>query len=531
MLSAMSVAAVIGVAAACAFEALRGRGHGSRWPGSRWPGSRWPGSRWPGSRWPGSRWLAKSLICILVIASATPLIIHATAWEATAGKFGISLLTQTGSRVTAGDQYGFFAGFVATAWIHGVHGASIVGLIFIHGFNRIPVEIREMAVIDTSPIRRWLGIYLPAVSPWLGTGLLITALLAASEMTVADLYGFRTIADQFYLYHAAAPDLHSVFITCIIPVFFVAAITALVRGIHAHHESKGYVPAGHSNHLETANPQRYQDGFLVQAAAAPVAITVILILIAVPLAGLINNLGQEVTSLEGELIRRWTFQSALLRLRDGLSMFMSEFQWTAVISISTAIVSTAIAWPLAAMSWRNAKIGQTLHFAAIVSVCLPGPIVGLIIVSIFQCQVPGFRFFYQQTVLPTVLALLFRGLPIAFWICQSGYRQFKGPMFDLVKLDLSPWQALWKIEWTLLRPTLAIAFVAVAITSSGDLAASLPVIPAGVTTVPVRLFGLLHSGARYQETSLVIWYVVFIALLAIVVVTISRDRKTRKSRT
>ena len=63
-------------------------------------------------------------------------------------------------------------------------------------------------------------------------------------------------------------------------------------------------------------------------------------------------------------------------------------------------------------------------------------------------------------------------------------------------------------------------------TLPGDVAAMLPVIPAGVTTVGTRLFELLHSGARYQEASLAIWYVAAIVVFVLGFARIPRFRKS-----
>jgi iron(III) transport system permease protein len=52
--------------------------------------------------------------------------------------------------------------------------------------------------------------------------------------------------------------------------------------------------------------------------------------------------------------------------------------------------------------------------------------------------------------------------------------------------------------------------------ASGDVPATLPVIPPGMTTVGTRLFGLLHSGARYQESALAIWYLLAVAAISLV---------------
>ena len=71
------------------------------------------------------------------------------------------------------------------------------------------------------------------------------------------------------------------------------------------------------------------------------------------------------------------------------------------------------------------------------------------------------------------------------------------------------------IDRPLLAGSLCIAGVAAAIVASGDVPAMLPVVPPGVTTVGTRLFGLLHSGARYQEAALAVWYLAAVLLISL----------------
>ena len=62
---------------------------------------------------------------------------------------------------------------------------------------------------------------------------------------------------------------------------------------------------------------------------------------------------------------------------------------------------------------------------------------------------------------------------------------------------------------------LVAASLAAGLMASGDVPATLPVIPPGVTTVGTRLFGLLHSGARYQEAALAIWYIAAVVAICL----------------
>jgi iron(III) transport system permease protein len=77
---------------------------------------------------------------------------------------------------------------------------------------------------------------------------------------------------------------------------------------------------------------------------------------------------------------------------------------------------------------------------------------------------------------------------------------------------------MWSIDRPLLERSLVAASLVAAVVASGDVPATLPVVPPGVTTVGTRLFGLLHSGARYQEAALAIWYVGAVGAISLVLI-------------
>ena len=84
-------------------------------------------------------------------------------------------------------------------------------------------------------------------------------------------------------------------------------------------------------------------------------------------------------------------------------------------------------------------------------------------------------------------------------------------------MDDSWIQRMWRVDLRLLTGPLVLASLAAAVVATGDVPVTLPVAPPGVTTVGTRLFGLLHSGARYQEAALAIWYLGAIVAIALVI--------------
>ncbi|TWU51188.1 hypothetical protein Poly59_27790 [Rubripirellula reticaptiva] len=483
MVASVTIAAIIGIVGA-------------------WAGS----SLQAGGIW--SRRLAALFFAAMLTAAVIPMILHAAAWEATAGKFGWWMLTQTGSRTDETGVYGFFAGLFASAWIHGIVGAALVVIATWSGLNRVSPSLVAQSRLDYGPLGAFAKVHFPIAAPWWIAALVATAVIAATEMTVVDLYGYRTIADQFYLFFAMDPTIGSVMITCIVPLTIAAIfmVYALV--------SRRRLDVGRFRTIEeTIDVEPLPAAGIAIAALA--AICVMATVVAVPLTGLIIKSGQAVSVVGDNVVLRWSLSLMLTRLIDAPVVFASEYQWTAILGALTATVSVFVAWPVAA--WTRTRSGA-LMFADAISiamVCVPGPIVGLVVVYGFQLDFPIMRTLYQQTLLPTVVALMMRSVPVAYWVLRSGYRGVDQTIFDAASMEMGWLKRGWSIDRPLLvRPMIA-AWIGTAVVSSGDVPAMLPVIPAGVSTVGVRLFGLLHSGARYQESSLAIIYVLAVVLIAL----------------
>ncbi len=448
-------------------------------------------------RW--GRLICRCFLTLLVVAIAMPMILHAAAWEATAGKFGWMIMTQTGARAVGTGSYGFFGGLLACGWVHGLVGAAWVAVATCHGVRSTPSALIQQSRLEMGPIESWWRIRLPLASPWLLASLLATAALAATEMTVVDLYGYRTLADEFYLFYAVDPSIGSVLMTCFLPLAIAGvALTWLFVTRHS------LVTTQRDPHRAQTDGDRLSRTWQLLLMVVVMIVSAVIVL--VPIAGLIVKLGHQVI-VENDVVRAsWSPAACWERLIVAPRDFSAEYQWTAIIAVLTGIVAVIIAWPLAAIGRTHRRTERSMDLVTIVMVAIPGPVVGLAVVSIFQTNVPGFRTLYQQTLLPTILALLVRAGPVAYWVLRSGYRGIDTSVLEAAGLECSWLRRMWSIDRPLLKANLVAASLASALMASGDVPATLPVIPPGVTTVGTRLFGLLHSGARYQEAALAIWY-------------------------
>jgi iron(III) transport system permease protein len=232
--------------------------------------------------------------------------------------------------------------------------------------------------------------------------------------------------------------------------------------------------------------------------------------------GLVIKAGHQVIVTEGARSTSWSLRQFVQTVAWAPVTFSAEYSWTAMIAVGTATAAVPLAWIAASLGRTHVAVGRCLDAVTVVMVLVPGPIVGLAVVRFFQLDLPGFRTAYQQSLIPTIMTLLVRAGPVAYWILRAGYRGIDDRVLETARMDRCWIARVWSIDRPLLAKSLLAASLGSAIVASGDVAAMLPVIPPGVTTVGTRLFELLHNGARYQEAALALWYVG--AVVAIVLI-------------
>ncbi|MCA9139787.1 MAG: hypothetical protein KDB00_23605 [Planctomycetales bacterium] len=453
----------------------------------------------------------------MVACLATPMILHAAAWEATAGKFGWLTFSQTAARTYTGfaGQYG---GLVACVWIHGLYGAAMVALATWFGTTRVAPDVIDQSRFDGGPIWSWWMIRLPIAAPWVSTGLLATAILAATEMTVVDLYGVRTLADEFYLFHAAEPSITSIMMVLVLPcVLAIALITMLFFSRHRRFDVR-LIDTGELRGPDSAITTT--TGKAAHRCAGVCAVLIATLMFAFPLAGLVMKTGQQVTvSTERDAGATivWSAKHAFEMLASAPAEFSREYLWTAALAGLTSLICLPLGWVTASLTRLRPSAARWIDIGSLVIFLIPGPIVGLVTIHLFTLPVPGFHELYHDSLVPTVFALMVRALPVSYWIIRAGYSGLDSAILDLSKMDLSWWRRMWLVDRALLVRPLMIAGFCSAVMASGDVPATLPVLPPEVVTVGTRLFALLHSGARNQEASLAFWYVGSIVIVAVAI--------------
>jgi ABC-type Fe3+ transport system permease subunit len=170
---------------------------------------------------------------------------------------------------------------------------------------------------------------------------------------------------------------------------------------------------------------------------------------------------------------------------------------------------------------------------AAVCIALPGPIISLGVLALLNHNLPPFDYLYDRTLLPPILAVLVRVVPMTFAILWWGFRTLEEEPLLAAALDgASPLRQLQSIalpqRWQLLLAAALAAFVV----ASGDISASLLVLRPGPNeTIGRSMFGLIHVGADDQVAAiaLICWFGYFVAAGTVVWLLTTRIPSMRSS--
>jgi iron(III) transport system permease protein len=457
---------------------------------------------------------------LLGVMIFVPLYLQAGAWQAGFGDQGWFTL--------AANTSACLSGWRGAIWIHSMAALPwVVGIVGI-GFRLIEPELEELALLDGSATQVFFKVSLRGALPAVGLAVLWVAVITAGEMTVTDLFSIRTYAEEVYTQAAATgSELDvtppSVMLGIIITALLVIGGWALCFGLSPRRRPLSL--------LRYWIFQLKQWRLLYLMAVG----LLLLLLVGVPLGSLVYKAGVVVTQTDAGRIRSFSMVKCFQMICSAPENFRRELGWSILIGVLSATAAVLTAIPLAWMA-RKKSSGATngrgftfnlqfsiynMQFAIFilliaVLLSLPGPILGIAVIRLLnRPQMPVLVWLYDHSILAPWLAVYLRSLPIATLVMWHALQTVPDELLENAMVDgAGPMTRLWRIALPMRTSAAAVAWLAALAISLGDLAASILVVPPGVTTLSIRIFGLLHYGVEDQVAGICLAMVLIFAVLA-----------------
>ena len=439
-------------------------------------------------------------LLVLGLMPFVPLYLQAAAWQAGFGVQGWYTLYYAAPTLLEGWR--------GAVWVHATAALPWVALIVGMGLRLVEPELEEQALLDGSPLKVFFRVTLPSILPAIGVAALWTAIVTAGEMTVTDLFAIRTYAEEVYTRAAVGQEPGQAPLAALPGIVVMALLVTAGLVVCA-----GLVPRDRPASLRKPwvfSLGRLRWPMMLLAAAA------IVILLAVPLGSLLYKAGVMVTQTEAGRLRHWSAWKCLSIIYHAPWRYRREFGWSLLIGTAAATAAVAMAIPLAWLARRGGPRSLVVLAATAACLAVPGPVLGLAVIGLLNRPgVAWLLWLYDHSILAPWLALLVRGLPAATLILWHAFRTIPPEVLESAALDgAGPLARLWHIVLPLRLWAIAVAWLVALAVALGDLAASILVVPPGVTTLSIHLFGLLHYGVEDQVAGISLALVGLFAVVA-----------------
>ncbi len=426
-----------------------------------------------------------------------PIYVQATAWSAGFGAQGWFRLSQVSAAITPSTA------IASVIWIHGIAAVPVCFLLCAMGLKRSFDSNTRQSLLDFGPWYATFRFLVPKLWPWIAAGAIWTIAMTGNDMVVTNLFQVPTLTETVYQ-QVQFNELNSSSIG--MAYSFAMAIGLLVLTMvwllqtRMGGEKTGPPAPADFQAFELRGVQRW--------IGALFGWTIVWMVVLIPITNLIVKAGWIATMDNGEIRRSW---SAVVLIQSIVQSgtFMNEISWSIQLSLVSSALALVLGIVLAACvrsRWSNwLAIGLMAFLLA-----LPGPIINLIVIGIFDRSEPEWiGYLADRTLCGPILALQSRCLPIVFgvlWLARNRYKEHHERSLQL-DMGLPYLTRIW-IFFKAMGSPLAVALVVAFFVAFSDLASYLLVQPPQVTTVAMRMFDLLHYGIKNRESGLALTLVI-----------------------
>lgn len=417
-----------------------------------------------------------------------PVYVQAAAWQAGAAWWGWQALGVASSHDPWLWRWG------AALWIHVMAAMPWAMWILRCGINQIDRTVLESAVLEASRGRVFRHVISVELLPWVALATSWAAIVAATELFVVDLYLIPAVARQLYTGFAIGTDALS--------GVKMAAGTVLAGGLlvsliwQPERWRSARWDAVFAEPIITGQPALWW--------ASALLVLIVIGVLLVPVGSLWIEAG---TLYDASGARHWSWQRFLEKWSSGWSDFRQEIYGTLVVSAAAAVLGVSSSFALLAVVFGKRPEACGWCWAVVLAL-LPGPLVGIGLTA--ALRLPGWHalvWLFDQTLFAPIVAAALRGWPLCWIVLVLAWRNVPRSYWETAFLEAVPRRRfIGKVVWPMTRAPAAVALVLALAHASGELAATLIVIPPGAETVAVRIANLMHTGVRDKEAVLCLYH-------------------------
>ena len=463
---------------------------------------------------------------LTVLIAATfliPLCVTVTAWDAGFGQQG--WFSWNGDSSIQSEP--LLGGWRSAIWIHAVSVTPCCVLIVGFGLCTVPPELEDTVRLDGASWQVFQRVTLPHAWPAIAISAMWIAVNTAGEITVTDIFGVRTYAEELFVGFAVDEGSGLVESTLnLLPgITLSVALAACFMVV-----SSFWAPLARSTALRSPSPYLL-GGWRLPALLVMLATS--LTVVAVPLVNLAAKGGIRVEpSLQG-FSRTWEMRTLTRAVLSAPWEYREEFIWSGALGILVALCSILLGVPLAWLLVRGSRLGLLVVSLLVLCLVIPGPVLGLLVVRLRGIlDWPPWLNLFDRTLVPTTVALTMRTLPLSCLVLWFGFRTIAQATWERAILDgARGWHVLLRVIVPQRPTAVLVAFIVSLAWSMGELPVTFLTVPPGLSLLSVRVFNLAHYAQRDLPGVSICCFVLFgaITMLALAIVAASSEFRSSRS--
>jgi len=426
-------------------------------------------------------WLGLFIVLLFV-----PLYLQTAGWDAGFGRMGWQ---------GAPGQPQWFAGPRAAIWIHAVAGIPWVVLFVGAGLRSVNSEAEEAALLAGSNLQVLRHVTLHRVSGAVVLACVWVLVTTVTESAVADIYALNTFARKLFV---ATTGLDQ---------GLFAAEVAVGVGITSAFVLLGLALLVRLSPIQQVRGVRRPPEFALgrfRPLLLFVVVCVVAVTVAVPLANLVFQAGEESRAEGTSVVRTWSAERFLETIVLTTRRFANAFRWTVVISGSATTLACVTGLPLAWLARHRGIRSLPAVLGVTAGLAVPAPLVAQSVIWLLNRESPLLLgWLYDRSILAPTLTVAVRGLPAVTVVLWFAFRSIADDQLDTATVDgAGMWRRLWSVAVPQSAAPLAVAWLIGFAIAAGDVTASILVMPPGIETAAVRVFELIHAGVDEQVAGL-----------------------------
>ncbi len=395
----------------------------------------------------------KIILLLLLMLMPLPFTIHTMMWM---GMFSVINEVTAMSLSLTGWPVSVFVQFVALV--------PLATVLIYDSMKKVPQNLIDVGKIQASDQKVFLRVWLPQCKPGIMIAGIIVFLLSFNDYSVPSSFAVNTFSMDIFAKYSISLKAVDAFMASL-PMILVTMI--LIVPLAKNIEKQFF-----------SSTLRSEDRFIkhikvIEEVFSKVVMMIAFLLIVLPMILLVSN----VDFTEFNLIR------------DG--------GWDILATLWISFSATIVALPimlLAALGLGRKKHWSAIGYSLIIFPALvPPSLVGAALINFWN--VPLFRPIYTSTAMAS-LAVMIRFMPVGILVIKSGLNRITDDMLSVAHITSGDIKHIYfRIIIPLITPALLIASVFVFLMGIGELGATVMVLPPGISTITVRIFGYLHYGA------------------------------------